>query len=414
MKHIIIIGDGMADRRIERLGCKTLLQYSDTPYMDLLAREGRTGKLYTIPNGFKPGSDVAILSILGYDLNKVYEGRGALEVAASGYEMQPDDMAVRCNLARFDNGIITSHNGDGIDTEDADSIIDFLNARLGDDRMYFIKGIQYRHTLIIKGGNKHIECAMPHEHIGDEWRKLLVKSEKGWENISDNGRMTGQQTADLLNEIMLKTHNLLKEYGRNNEKKGIKHPNANAMLMWGAGYKPNMNPLRDMFPLIKKGSVISAVNLVRGIGQYAGLKNIIVSGATGLYNTNYDGKVHAALEAIKRNDFVFLHIEASDEAGHSGDLKLKIRTIEDFDKKIIKPIYESIKECSEEVCISVMPDHYTPVELRTHTSEPVPFLIWHNNIKPDNVQSYDEKSCSAGYYGYLNSNCFLETLLKIR
>ena len=409
MKHIIILGDGMADHAIDRLGGKTPLQYADTPYMNFLAKQGKTGMLNTIPDGFLPGSEVANTAILGYDLNKVYEGRGPLEAASIGYEMQPNDMAIRCNIIELANGRIKNHHGGHLTTEEGDLLIKFLDKELGNDQVKFITGIQYRHLLVIKNGNKHITCAPPHDHPNEEWKPLLVKPEEGYTEYNSD-RMTPQATADLLNDLIIKSQSLLANHPFNRQRT----EKANSIWPWSGGYRPSMSTLMQRYPEIKSGSVISAVDLIRGIGHYAGLDIIKVPGATGLANTNYEGKASAVIEALKKQDFVFLHIEASDEAGHDGDLDLKLQTIRYLDARIVKPVYEAVSEWEEPVCIALLPDHPTPVEIRTHVKEPVPFAIWHRGIQPDKVTTYDEKSCTRGEYGLLSLQQFMETFMKIK
>ena len=409
MKHIIILGDGMADHAVEKLGNKTLLQYAETPYMNMLAKNGCTGRLNTIPDGFLPGSEVANTAILGYDLNKVYEGRGPLEAASIGYIMQPEDMAIRCNIIELENGLIKNHHGGHLTTEEGDGLINYLDDKLGNDKIKFITGIQYRHLLVIKGGNKHIVCAPPHDHPNEEWKKLLVKPEDDYVE-TDSSRMSPQETADLINELILKSQELLAGHPFNKERL----EKANSIWPWSGGYRPSMKTLMQLFPDIKSGSVISAVDLIRGIGHYAGLDVIKVKGATGLADTNYEGKAQAAIDALKKQDFVFLHVEASDEAGHDGDLDLKLKTIENLDSRIVKPVYEEVKDWNEPVCIAVLPDHPTPVEIRTHVKEPVPFIIWYKGIEPDDVSTYDEVSCVTGSYGLLKLNEFMETFMKIK
>ncbi len=403
----------MADHPVARLGGKTLLQYADKPYMNMLACKGRTGRLITIPEGFLPGSEVANTAILGYDLNRVYEGRGPLEAASIGYDMQPDDFAMRCNLITLSNDIIKNHSGGHLTTEEGDILIKYLNDKLGNDKIKFITGIQYRHLLIIRGGNKHIICAPPHDHPNEQWKELMVKPEPGWEDKHDGKRMTAKETADLINELILKSHDLLSRHPLNQNRKAKGKDAANSIWPWGGGYRPDMEKLSDIYPQIKSGSVISAVDLIRGIGYYAGLKIIKVEGATGLADTNYEGKAEAALKALKTDDFVFLHLEASDEAGHDGDLELKLKTIENLDSRIIKPVYEEIKTWKDDpVCMAILPDHPTPVEVRTHVKEPVPFIIWYDGITPDDVKTYDEVSCVSGSYGMLRLNEFMKTFMK--
>ena len=420
MKHIIILGDGMADLPVERLGGKTLLQYAHKPMMDQLAREGRCGRLITVPEGFPPGSEVANTAILGYDLNQVYEGRGPLEAASIGYEMADDDFAIRCNIITLEDGKIITHNGGNLETEDADVLIKYLNENLarpinereGCERVKFITGIQYRHLLVIKGGNKHIVCAPPHDHPNEAWRPLLVKAE---ENAPiENGRLTAQQTADLINEMILKSQELLTQHPFNIGRAKRGERQANSIWPWSGGYRPSMETLMQKYPQVKSGTVISAVDLIRGIGHYAGLKIVEVEGATGLANTNYEGKAQAAIEALRHDDFVFVHVEASDEAGHDGDLELKLKTIEYLDQRLIAPIYQEVQTWDEPVCIAVLPDHLTPVEMRIHVGQPVPFLIWHRCIVADEVHQYDEVSCVSGNYGLQKLNEFMQTLMNIQ
>lgn len=401
----------MADLPVERLGGKTLLQYAKKPMMDQLAKEGRCGRLVTVPEGFPPGSEVANTAILGYDLNKVYEGRGPLEAASIGYEMADDDFAIRCNIITLEDGKIITHNGGNLETKDGDVLIKYLDEHLGSDRVKFITGIQYRHLLVIKGGNKHIVCAPPHDHPNEEWRPLLVKPEKV--DIPDNpDRMTAQETADLINDLILRSQELLAKHPYNLAKAAKGERQANSIWPWSGGYRPSMETLMQQYPQVKSGTVISAVDLIRGIGHYAGLKIVEVPGATGLANTNYEGKAQAAIEALKHDDFVFVHVEASDEAGHDGDLELKLKTIEYLDQRLITPVYNEVSTWDEPVCIAVLPDHLTPVEQRIHVGQPVPFLIWHRGIEPDEVQEYDEVSCVSGSYGMLRLNQFIKELMK--
>jgi 2,3-bisphosphoglycerate-independent phosphoglycerate mutase len=412
MKHIIILGDGMADKAIEKLGGKTPLQFAKTPYMDMLAKMGRTGRLITVPEGYNPGSEVANTAILGYDLDKVYEGRGPLEAASIGYEMDSLDLALRCNIICVrEDGTIKTHNGGNLSTEDAGPLIDLLNEKLGSDRVKWVKGIQYRHLLIINGGSKHIVCAPPHDHPNEAWRPLLVKPEEGWENKREEGRMTAQETADLLNDLIIKSQDILLNAPLNIKRKAEGKDLANIIWPWSGGYRPAMQTLSEIYPSVKSGAVVSAVDLIRGIGHYAGLDIIEVEGATGLWDTNYEGKTKAALDELKKKDFVFLHVEASDEAGHDGEVDLKVKTIENLDSRMIGPIYEEVKTWDEPVCIAILPDHFTPVELRVHVGEPVPFIIYYPGIEPDDVQTYDEYTCVDGGYGILRLQQFMQCLM---
>lgn len=422
MKHLIILGDGMADHAVARLGGKTLLQYAEKPCMDEIATKGRCGRLITVPEGFPPGSEVANTAIMGYDLNKVYEGRGPLEAASIGYEMTPEDLALRCNIINIQNGKIITHNGGNLQTNDADRLIKMLNEQLGDERVKFITGIQYRHLLVINGGNKHIECAPPHDHPDEEWLPLLVRPEKGWEDKHDtwcdtsgkeHERMTGRETSDLLNLLILRSQTLLRNHPYNLQCALHGKREANSIWPWSGGYRPKMETLMQRYSQVKSGSVISAVDLIRGIGHYAGLQIVKVYGATGLADTNYEGKAQAAIDALRLQDFVFLHVEATDEAGHDGDLELKLRSIRYLDQRLIAPIFKEISTWKEPVCVAILPDHPTPVEMRIHVNEPVPFVIYYPGIEPDEVKHYDEVACMNGSYGLLRLQEFMNELMKI-
>ena len=418
MKRIIILGDGMADHKVDRLGGKTLLQYARPEYMNRLAKAGRCGRLVTVPEGFPPGSEVANTAILGYDLNKVYEGRGPLEAASIGYEMADDDFAIRCNIITLENGKIITHNGGNLETEDARVLIDYLNENLakpinereGCERVKFITGIQYRHLLVIKGGNKHIVCAPPHDHPNEEWRPLLVAPEAG---LVGSDIVAAQSTATLINELILRSQELLAKHPYNLAKAAKGERQANSIWPWSGGYRPSMQTLMEQYPQVKTGAVISAVDLIQGIGKYAGLRIIKVPGATGLADTNYEGKAQAAIDALQTDDFVFVHVEATDEAGHDGDLDLKLKAIDYLDQRLIKPIFEATEKIDEPVCIAILPDHPTPVEQRIHVNEPVPFLIYYKGIEPDSVDYYDEESCVTGGYGLLRLQQFMQTFMSV-
>lgn len=404
MKHLIILGDGMADWAVPSFGNKTLLQYADTPYMDRLAKMGKTGMLKTVADGFHPGSEVANMSVMGYDLPTVYEGRGVLEAASIGVDLQPDDMAMRCNLVCVEGELLKNHSAGHISTEDADVLIKYLEEKLGSDKVHFYTGVQYRHLLVVKGGDKHVACVPPHDVPLKPFRPNLVKAL----------RPEAEETAALLNDLIMKSQELLANHPLNLKRVAEGKDPANSIWPWSPGYRPKMEPLSDKYPSIKKGSVITAVDLIRGIGHYAGLRCIDVEGATGLYNTNYEGKAQAAIEALKTDDFVYLHIEASDEAGHEGDVPLKLKTIEYLDRRAVGPIYEAVKDWDEPVAIAILPDHPTPCELRTHTAEPIPFLIYYPGIEPDNVSTYDEVACQKGEYGLLDKDEFMNLFMDIK
>lgn len=400
MKHIIILGDGMADEPIASLGGLTPLQYAQTPYMDELARQGVTGRMKTVADGFHPGSEVANMAVLGYDLPTVYEGRGVLEAASIGVELQPGDMAMRCNLICVEGEILKNHSAGHITTEESDALIQYLNEQLGSDQVHFYTGVSYRHLLVIKGGDKRVACTPPHDVPLHPFHPLLVKAEVP----------EAQATADLLNELILRSQELLKTHPVNLRRQAEGKDMANSIWPWSPGYRPAMRTLKEMYGF-EQGAVISAVDLIRGIGVYAGLKVLHVEGATGLYDTNYEGKAQAALEALKENDFVYLHIEASDEAGHEGDVALKVKTIENLDRRAVGPIYEAVKQWDEPVAIAVLPDHPTPCAVRTHTNQPVPFLIWKPGTTPDAVTRFDEFAVAEGKYGVLEKDQFIKEFL---
>lgn len=391
----------MADEPIEALGGKTPLQYAETPYMDKLAKLGVTGRLKTVADGFHPGSEVANMAVLGYDLPTVYEGRGVLEAASIGYELKPGEMAMRCNLVCVEGDILKNHSSGHITTREADQLIQFLNEKLGSDRVHFYTGVSYRHLLVIKGGDKRLDCTPPHDVPLHPFRPLMVKAEVA----------EAQETADLLNGLILKSQEILANHPVNQKRIALGKDPANSIWPWSPGYRPAMQTMQEMYGF-NGGSVISAVDLIRGIGVYAGLKVITVEGATGLYDTNYEGKAQAALEALKTDDFVYLHIEASDEAGHEGDVGLKIKTIENLDKRAVGIIYEALQKWDEPVAIAVLPDHPTPCSIRTHTNIPVPFLIYKPGQEPDSVTRFDEFSVENGKYGILEKDQFIKELLS--
>ena len=401
MKTLIILGDGMADEPIDELGGKTPLQYADTPFMDTLARLGTTGRLKTVADGFHPGSEVANMAVLGYDLPTVYEGRGVLEAASMGVDLQPDELAMRCNLVCIEGDLLKNHSAGHIRTEEADLLIRSLNRALGSDRIRFYTGVSYRHLLVVKGGDKRLVCIPPHDIPLHPFRPNMVRAEVP----------EAEETAALLNQLIIQSQEVLKDHPVNLRRVQEGHDAANSIWPWSPGVRPAMQTLKSMYG-IQKSSVISAVDLIRGIGVYAGMKVIHVEGATGLYDTNYEGKADAALEALKTDDLVYLHVEASDEAGHEGDVRLKIQTIEDLDHRIVGPIFQALQTWKEPVAIAVLPDHPTPCSIRTHTNVPVPFLIYRPGDESDPVMTFDEFSVENGKYGLLEKDEFIRQLIK--
>ena len=402
MKHIIILGDGMADEPCPELGGKTPIEAADTPALDRLAKLGRSGLLATVPDGFSPGSEIAHLSLLGYNLPEVFEGRGTLEAASMGIDIEPGEMAMRCNLICIaEDGTIKNHSAGHISTEEASELIGALNEALGDEKTRFFPGVSYRHLLKIKGGDKRILCTPPHDVPGTPAADVLVRP------LVDEAA----PTADFINDLIIRSREILENHPVNLRRKAEGKDPANSIWPWSPGYKPAMKTMQELFG-IRKGYVISAVDLIMGIGVYAGLKPIHVEGATGLYDTNYEGKTQAAIEALKGDaDFVFLHIEASDEAGHEGNAVLKKQTIESLDSRVVAPVMKAIEEMDEEVAVALLPDHPTPCRLRTHTSRPVPFVIWKPGVESDSVERYSEKEAENGGYGLMSDDEFIKELL---
>jgi 2,3-bisphosphoglycerate-independent phosphoglycerate mutase len=401
MKYIIILGDGMADEPIASLHNKTCLQAANKPSIDKVAAMGRCGMLDTIPVGFAPGSEIANLSVLGYDVPKVFEGRGSLEAASMGVAIDEGEMAMRCNLICIADGKIKNHSAGHISNEEAEELILFLQKELGNEQINFFPGVSYRHLLKLKGGRKELKCTPPHDVTGTPFAEVMIQAETE----------EAKASADLLNDLILRSQKLLEHHPVNLKRAAAGKDKANSIWPWSPGYKPEMKTLMELYGL-KSGSVISAVDLIRGIGVYAGLKVIEVEGITGLYNTNYEGKAQAAIEALRTNDFVYLHIEASDEAGHEGDVDLKIKTIEYLDYRVVQPILEEVASWDEPVTIAILPDHPTPCAIKTHTNKPVPFVIYRTNEAGDAVQQYDEFACEKGSYGLLRGMEFMQTLIK--
>lgn len=367
MKYIILLGDGMADRPIPELGGKTCLQTAKTPNMDMLASIGEPGIVHTIPSGFPPGSDVANLSILGYDPRQYYTGRSPLEAASMGVELGPEDIAFRCNLVTLRvlsgkggrRAVMEDFSAGHISTEEARQLIEEIDRRLGTDHIRFYPGVSYRHLMVWKGGKDKIECAPPHD-IQDK-------------DISDY--LPRGEGEDVINDLMEASYDILASHPLNKARMQKSRRPGNSIWLWGQGRRPSMPTFQQKYGL--EGAVISAVDLTKGIGVYAGFEIINVPGATGWIDTNYVGKAEHALWALKTKDIVYLHVEAPDEAGHTGDIKNKIKAIEDFDEFIVGNIIYGMKQF-DEYRILVLPDHPTPIEIRTHSAEPVPFVIYDN------------------------------------
>jgi 2,3-bisphosphoglycerate-independent phosphoglycerate mutase len=391
----------MSDEPLAAYGGKTPLQMARKPHIDWLAWNGRTGRLITVPESMHPGSEIANLAVLGYDVEKVFEGRGVLEAASMGVALQPGDLALRCNLICIADEKIKNHSAGHISSEEASELIHFLNEKLATETIRFFPGVSYRHLLVIKNGLKEMKCTPPHDVPGTPFRDVMIRATSG----------KARSTVDLLNQLIGESQKLFENHPVNIKRKSEGKDPANSIWPWSPGYKPQMPALSEMFG-IQKSAVISAVDLIQGIGVYAGMNVIQVEGATGLYNTNYEGKAKAAVDALKENDLVYLHIEASDEAGHEGDVELKTKTIEYLDERVVKYILEETKKMEEPVAIAVLPDHPTPCALKTHTREPVPVIIYNPDIQPDDIEVYDEFSVVNGSLGLMKGDDFMREFLQ--
>ncbi|MEW6162989.1 MAG: cofactor-independent phosphoglycerate mutase [Nitrospirota bacterium] len=371
MKYVVIIGDGMADRPLKELGGKTPLQKAFTPNMDKLAREGIIGRVRTIPQDFYSGSDIANLSILGYNPIEFYTGRAPFEAASIGIRLEEDDVPFRCNLVtlRFNRyrtkAIMEDYSSGHITTEEAKELIYEIDRELGSENIRFYPGVSYRHLMVWSGGEADIECIPPHDIIGKDIADYLP---------TGNGE-------DVLRRIMLRSTGTLERHPINRERieRGMKP--ANSIWLWGQGKKPKLPPFRQKYSL--NGALVSAVDLIRGLGIYAGFEILEVPGITGYLDTDYVGKAEASLRALERVDLVYIHVEAPDEAGHSGNYKDKIKAIEDFDALVVGTVIKGLEKFKE-YRVLMMPDHATPIEVRTHTDEPVPFVIYDSRIKRKN------------------------------
>jgi len=402
MKFIIILGDGMADQPLDKYDGKTPLQLAGKPHIDWLAEHGRTGLLTTVPESMHPGSEIANMAVLGYDVEKVYEGRGVLEAASMGIDLCPSELALRCNLITIENDNIKNHSAGHISSEEGAELINFLNDELGSDSFRFYPGVSYRHLLVLEEGSNNLHCTPPHDKQGAPFRDYMVKA-------TERDAVT---TAEKLNNLILRSQEILGKHPVNIKRLDEGKDPANSIWPWSPGFKPVMPSFKKLYG-IKRSAVISAVDLIQGIGVYAGMEVIKVEGATGLYNTNYEGKASAAVKALKKKNFVYLHIEASDEAGHEGDVELKTKTIEYLDNRVVKYILEETEKFDEDVAIAVLPDHPTPCALKTHSRDPVPFIIYKPGEEPDKVKVYDEFSVRKGFYGLLQGDQFIREFLNL-
>jgi len=400
MKYIVVLADGMADNPIPEWDNKTPLMVANKPVMDELCAQGQTGLLKSIPVGLHPGSEIANMNILGFDPRKYFPGRGVLEAAALQVPIRDNELVFRCNLVTVADGKLMNHSAGHISNDEAGELITYLNDRLHTEGVRFHQGVSYRNLMMLEDGKTGVFCRPPHDHPGESLEDLLPDAEGAAEKTAKQLRLLIKHSIEILSEHPI-------------NKKRIKEGKApaNAIWPWSPG-KPGGFPTFEERWGIKSGAVISAVDLIRGIGGMAGLENIYVEGATGLFDTNYEGKAAAAVNALKKVDFVFLHVEAADEAGHEGDKDLKKRVVEDFDRRLLKPLWQGIQGLHEDVALALLPDHPTPCALRTHTSDPVPFFIVKPGLTPDDVQSFDEFSVKEGAFGVLSDGEVLEKLFE--
>ncbi|MDY4835845.1 MAG: cofactor-independent phosphoglycerate mutase [Frisingicoccus sp.] len=382
MKYIIMLGDGMADEPLSELGGMTPLEYAKTETIDALAKKSEIGMAHTIPEGMSPGSDTANLAVLGYDPKIYYTGRSPLEALSIGVDMKETDIALRCNLVTlseeegilYEERTIIDHSSDEISTEDAAVLLDAVREAMENEIYKFYVGTSYRHLLIWDGGHV-VELEPPHDHLGQIIGGFLPED-------------------GVLRSMMEKSYDILENHPVNIErrKKGLKP--ANSCWFWGAGTRPALTSFEDKTKL--KGAMISAVDLLKGIAVGAGMKNIVVEGANGGLHTNYEGKAAAAAAALLKegNDFVYIHLEAPDEMGHQGSVERKVQAIENMDSRLIKPLVAQLDASGEDYRLLVMPDHPTPICIRTHSSNPVPFMIYDSRKDLNKSWKYNEKEAA--------------------
>jgi 2,3-bisphosphoglycerate-independent phosphoglycerate mutase len=403
MKYVIFLGDGMADYPIPELAGKTPLMVAKKPGMDWIAREGRTGLFRTIGPNMLTGSAIANLSVLGYNATELFqgtEGRGVLEAASLDVDLEENDLAMRVNLICIEEGKIRSHSAGHISNEEAHTLIRDAQTHFEDWPLHLHPGLSYRHLLVVPDGEFRLECFPPHDHVGKPWRELAIRP------ITPGGK----ETADLLNRLVEESQLLLDQHPVNQKRRENGKQPANSLWPWAPGKKPRMKTLQERFGI--RGAAITAVDLIKGLAIYAGMRPIAVPGATGLYDTNYEGKADAALKALEEVDFVYIHVEAADEAGHERDLSLKIRCIEDLDRRLIQRVLQGLNQKGWESTVAVLPDHPTPIASGNHTREPVPVAIRSPRVPGDAVTCFDEESVKSGSLGLLSGSQFIETFLQ--
>ncbi|MBN1893986.1 cofactor-independent phosphoglycerate mutase [bacterium] len=405
MKSIILLGDGMADGPVAELGNQTPLAAARKPAMDRIAREGRSGLFRTLEPGMSSGSAAANLSVLGYDPRVLFpngDGRSVLEAASLGIELAAEDLALRVNLITIEDGKIRSHSSGHISSAESRILIEALALRFRDRGIRLVPGLSYRHLLVVPGGNPALSCTPPHDHLGSAFEPLLVRPESP----------EAKPTADLLNGLIRDSQPLLDSHEVNRERTATGKLPANSIWPWSPGIKPQIQTLQERFR-ISSGAVICAVDLIKGIGKYAGLEVKDVPGATGGYDTDYEAKADACLEAIRSHDLVYVHVEAPDEAGHEKNAVLKKKCIEDLDSRLVARILDGLGDSIRDTRIALLTDHPTPVATGAHGRDPVPVSIMGPGFEPDGIDRYDESSASRGQLGMLAGDAFIKLILNV-
>ena len=408
MKYVIFLGDGMADCPLTELGGKTPLEVAQKPGMDWIAREGRTGLFQTIAPDMLTGSAIANLSVLGYDAKALFhgtEGRGVLEAASLGVELDKNNVALRVNLISIEDEKIRSHSAGHISNEEAHTLIREAGDHFKSWPLRLYPGLSYRHVLVVADGEFRLESYPPHDNVGTPWRDMAIRP-------IEPSSSAGKETAGLLNRFVEESRKFLENHPINQRRRADGKQPANLLWPWAPGKKPDMPTIEERFGF--RGAAITAVDLIKGLAIYAGMKPINVEGATGLYDTNYEGKADAALEALEEVDFVYIHVEAADEAGHEKNLQLKIRCIEDFDLRLIQRVIKGAQKKGWECVFAVLPDHATPIKLGNHGREPVPVAIRFPRLSGDAVERYDEESVKSGSLGFMTGSQFIETFFNKR
>ncbi len=405
MKRIVFLIDGASDHPIPAMHGKTPLMLADIPHIDRIARDGAAGLFEAIPPGLPNGSATANLGVFGYDARAIFglkEGRGVLEAASMGVEIAPGQLAMRVNVIATDDGRIKPHSAGHITTEEVRELFDGLDRQIGVPGVHLYPGVSYRNLIVVDGGDERLECFPPHDHVGARLDDLLPRAETP----------DAEPTARLLADVVRRSQPVLAEHPVNKRRRAAGKLAADALWPWAPGSKPKMKTYRELYGVA--GGVISAVDLIRGIGVYAGLETIPVEGATGLWDTNYEGKAQAAIRALQRLDFVYIHIEGPDEAGHEKQPWLKLKCLEWIDQRLIRPIMMHFDETGEPVTYAVLPDHPTPCESGAHVTEPVPVAICGPHIQRDRVQCYDEETVKLGSLGLLRGHQFMDLVMAKR